>query len=123
MADGGDGQILTFPVGTVEDRPDELAPIKPPSPAAQILQEAIALIEGDRAAQHGDKAALHATMANLFTAYLRAVGLPLTAKDAAMLEMLMKAARTCHGNYNRDDFRDGAAYFAFGGELPDVPRS
>ena len=81
-----DGDVIPFKTySSYEPMPEDSANAvrkefglddNPPSPAAQILQEAIDLIEGDRAAQHGDKAALHATMAELFTAYLRAVGGP-----------------------------------------------
>ena len=140
MADGGDGQLLEFrlpgisyppkeewsPYGfngdgnTVAEPPPE--PLKEPSKSAILLAEAIDLLEGERAKQHGDKLALHTTMAGLITAYLRAVTLPLTPKDAAMIEVCLKMARTCHGELNMDDFRDGAAYFGIAGELASVSR-
>jgi hypothetical protein len=87
------------------------------SPAAVVLAEAVGLLEGERAAQHGDKVSLHRTMAGLFSAYL---GCPIKPSEAAMLECLMKAARTKHGLLNKDDFRDGAAYFGIAWECADA---
>jgi hypothetical protein len=89
----------------------------PPSPAANICEEAAALLDGDRAKQHGDKITLHQTMAGLFSAYL---GMPIKASQAAMLEVLMKTARTKHGELNADDFRDGSAYFGIAWECADA---
>jgi hypothetical protein len=40
--------------------------------------------------------------------------------QAAMLEALMKTARTKHGLLNADDFRDGAAYFGIAWECADA---
>jgi hypothetical protein len=91
--------------------------IPPASPAAIVLAEAVGLLEGARAAQHGDKLALHRTMAGLFSAYL---GCPVKPSEAAMLECLMKAARTKHGLLNEDDYRDGAAYFGIAWECADA---
>jgi hypothetical protein len=88
-----------------------------PSPSAVILAEAIGLLEGDRAKQHGDKLSLHKTMAALFSAYL---GAPVKPSEAAMLEVLMKAARTKHGLLNADDFRDGSAYFGISWECAEA---
>jgi hypothetical protein len=90
---------------------------KPPSPSAKVLQEAASLLDGDRAKQHGDKITLHQTMAGLFSAYL---GMPIKASQAAMLEVLMKTARTKHGELNADDFRDGSAYFGIAWECADA---
>jgi hypothetical protein len=98
--------------------PAEIADLHAPaSPAAVVLAEAVGLLEGDRAAQHGDKVALHRTMAGLFSAYL---GCPIKPSEAAMLECLMKAARTKHGLLNKDDFRDGSAYFGIAWECADA---
>src|SRR3990167_3132846 len=119
MADGGDGQILTFPVGTVEYRPDELAPIKPPSPAAQILSKAAELIDGERNVQHGDRKACHTQIARLWSAFL---GVQVTAVDAALMLALLKIARMQTGSGNGDNFVDGSAYIALAGELANVPR-
>jgi hypothetical protein len=92
-------------------------PVEAVSPAAVVLAEAVGLLEGERAAQHGDKVSLHRTMAGLFSAYL---GCPIKPSEAAMLECLMKAARTKHGLLNKDDFRDGAAYFGIAWECADA---
>jgi hypothetical protein len=89
----------------------------PPSPAAVILAEGIGLLEGERAKQHGDKLALHKTMARLFSAYL---DVPIKPSQAAMIEALIKAARTKHGLLNADDYRDGAAYFGIAWECADA---
>src|SRR3990167_3654224 len=119
MADGGDGQILTFPVGTVEYRPDELAPIKPQSPAAQILSKAAELIDGERNVQHGDRKACHTQIARLWTAYL---GCQVTPVDVASMMILLKLARTQTGNQNSDSWVDICGYGAIAGELANVPR-
>lgn len=87
------------------------------SPAAQILAEGIGLLEGERAIQHGDKLALHKTMAGLFTAYL---GIEVKPSEAAMLEALIKIARTKHGLLNPDDYRDGGAYVGISWECADA---
>jgi hypothetical protein len=90
------------------------------SPAASVCHEAASLLDGARADQHGDKLALHKTMAGFFSVYLEGKELPLKASDAAMLETLMKAARTKHGLLNKDDFRDGSAYFGIAWECADA---
>jgi hypothetical protein len=82
-----------------------------------VLAEAIGLLEGDRAVQHGDKVALHRTMAGLFSAYL---GCPVKPSEAAMLECLMKVARTKHGTLNKDDYRDLSAYGGISWECADA---
>jgi hypothetical protein len=88
-----------------------------PSPAAVILAEGIGLLEGERARQHGDKIGLHKTMAGLFSAYL---DIPIKPSEAAMIEALMKVARTKHGLLNADDYRDGSAYMGIAWEWADA---
>ena len=102
--------------GTPPEDKNDLAHDKA-SPAATICREAAALLDGDRAKQHGDKIALHKTMAGLFAAYL---DIPISPKQAAMLEVLLKAARTKHGLHNKDDYIDGAAYFGIAAECADA---
>jgi hypothetical protein len=112
------GDINSSLANPPEQEVNDLARYKDkPSPSAVILAEAIGLLEGDRAKQHGDKLALHRTMANLFSAYL---GVPIKPSEAAMLETLMKAARTKHGLRNADDYRDGAAYFGIAWECAEA---
>jgi hypothetical protein len=96
---------------------NDLARYKDASPAATICHEAASLLDGERSKQHGDKLALHKTMAGLFSAYL---DVPIKPSEAAMLETLMKAARTKHGLLNKDDFRDGSAYFGISWECADA---
>jgi hypothetical protein len=115
------GPLVTYsPVSNPpEEEVNDLARWKEatPSPAAKVCHEAASLLDGDRAKQHGDKLDLHKTMAALFAAYL---GIPVKPSQAAMLEVLMKAARTKHGLLNEDDFRDGSAYFGIAWECADA---
>lgn len=88
--------------------------------ASEICRKAATLLEGERAEQHGDKFQLHAMMARVMSAYLQDIPLPMLPRHAAMLEAIIKMCRSANGNYNPDDFVDGAAYFAIAGELADV---
>lgn len=88
--------------------------------AGDVLGRALALVTGDRAAQHGDKMDNMANIARLAQAWLdiRAdPGAPLSAVDAAVMMILVKLARTQSGAFNPDDWIDAAGYCAVGGEV------
>jgi hypothetical protein len=114
------GEINGSIANPPEQEVNDLARYKDASPAASVCHEAASLLDGERAKQHGDKLALHRTMAGFFSVFLEGKELPLKASDAAMLETLMKAARTKHGLLNKDDFRDGSAYFGIAWECADA---
>ena len=121
MANGGDGQILTFPVVTVEYRPDELAPIKLPSPAAQILAKAAELIDGERDKQHGDRKKCLQQIAAEWNAMVPAWDF--APVDVALMMAKVKIARIMVGEHNPDNYIDACGYLAIAGELAsDVPR-
>jgi hypothetical protein len=86
--------------------------------AASILQEAAALVSGDRNKTHGTKADNLGKTALVWQAYLdiRRPG-PLTAEDAGHMMALMKMVRTQTGAHNPDDYVDGAGWFACAGEV------
>ena len=87
---------------------------------ALVLEEARALVTGDRAVEHGDVFTNFAGIAGLWNAYLEARAAskrcaptpPLTRHDVAILMSLLKVARTLTGNHNRDDYVDAAAYLS-----------
>jgi len=81
---------------------------------SQILQTAEKLVSIDRSKTHGDKKVNHQNIASLWSAYL---DYPLTAKDVAILMVLLKLARTKAGNHNDDDYIDACGYSAIAGEL------
>ena len=83
---------------------------------AELLQEAINLVTGERARQHGDLLGNHQNIARLWSAYLKT---EITAPQVAMMMALLKIARTGTGAYNADDFTDAAAYACISGELRD----
>lgn len=90
--------------------------------AADILNTAAGLVSGDRASSHGDKLTNHVCIAEMWNGYLRArqaVGRPaaLDAEDVANLMECMKVARRLTGNFNVDDYVDGAGYAAVAGEV------
>jgi hypothetical protein len=89
-------------------------PPKEPSPAANILQLAAKLIDGDRDEQHGNRYLCHSNIAKQWEAYL---GVEVTPVDVALMMALLKIARTKSGELNNDCFVDGCGYIALAGEL------
>ena len=85
-----------------------------PWTTSQILNAASQLVTGDRAEQHGPKLENHSNIARLWSAYLEVEISPV---QAAMMMALLKIARIKCGDFNSDDFVDGAAYIAISGEL------
>lgn len=82
--------------------------------AAEILDEAASLIDGDRDRQHGDRHDSLSMIAELWSTYL---GLRIKPYEAAVMMSLLKAARTRTGTFHRDNYRDLAGYAAIAGEL------
>jgi hypothetical protein len=89
-------------------------PQKEPSPAANILQLAAKLIDGDRNEQHGNRYLCHSNIAKQWEAYL---GVEITPVDVALMMALLKIARTKSGEFNNDCFIDACGYAALAGEL------
>ena len=88
--------------------------------AVDILTTAAGLVGGERDRLHGDKHQTFTNIARLWNAYLmirRDAASELTAKDAAVMMMLLKAARMESGLTNPDDAVDAAGYAAIAGEL------
>lgn len=83
---------------------------------SEILQTAEKLVNGNRDRTHGDKAVNHKNIASLWSSYLE---VKITAKDVAILMVLLKLARTKAGEHNIDDYIDACGYSAIAGELND----
>jgi Domain of unknown function (DUF6378) len=82
--------------------------------ARDVCHRAGKLVGGERARQHGDALAAHANVAVLWSAYL---GVPISARDAALMMVLLKVARTKTGAFNLDDYVDAAGYAAIAAEM------
>ena len=82
--------------------------------AMDVCRRAADLVGGDRARQHGDALAAHTNIAVLWSAYL---GMPITARDVALMMVLLKIARTKTGTFNADDYIDAAGYAAIAAEV------
>lgn len=95
--------------------------------AGEFLDRARALVAGDRAKSHGDKLDNHENIAALWDAYVRRAAYmkhrlhvpPSTIgpEDVASMMELLKVARRLAGDFNEDDFVDGAGYAAVAGEI------
>lgn len=88
--------------------------------AEEIASKAAELVGGNRAEEHGDKAKNFAAIARLWDAYLKSRRNPessLEASDIGHMMALLKIARTQSGQFNPDDFIDGAGYLACAGEI------
>ena len=91
--------------------------------AGALLREAAAIVDGARNATHGDKERSFQAIAEMWTAYLRAkprnpaIEFHLTADDVAALMVLLKFARSLHGQHIADHAVDAAGYAAIWGEL------
>lgn len=81
---------------------------------AQLLQEALELVKGDRNETHGDARAQLGQTAALWAVYL---GVSITAEQVAVCNILQKISRSCHGKPNIDNPRDAAGYSGIWGEL------
>ena len=75
--------------------------------AQDVCRRAADLVAGGRARLHGDARAVHASIAALWSAYL---GTPITARDVALMMVLLNVARTKTGAFNLDDYVDAAGY-------------
>ncbi|WP_280273392.1 DUF6378 domain-containing protein [Nocardia wallacei] len=71
-----------------------------------VLEEAAALIDGDRETQYGNPAESFRRIAGLWSAYL---GVPLDPRDVANLMVLMKVSRAKRG-FHRDSYVDICGY-------------
>lgn len=81
-----------------------------------ILAEAARIVDGPRRTDYGTPAENHGRTAALWAAYL---GVPITARDVCILNVLQKASRDRHGP-KRDNLVDIAGY-ARNAELCPVP--
>ena len=78
-----------------------------------VLQEAKALIYGDREKTYGHPAKNLKAIASMWNAYLKSVGdRKLTAQDVCVMMTLLKCARLANNTQHRDSIVDGAAYLA-----------
>tara|TARA_Y100000310_G_C20173190_1_gene574651 strand:+ start:198 stop:485 length:288 start_codon:yes stop_codon:yes gene_type:complete len=82
-----------------------------------ILDQAKALVEGDRAETHGDALILHIRIAGLWSAYIAQGKSFVDAHDVAIMMALVKIARAKTGSHNPDDYIDMAGYAAIAGCL------
>ena len=88
----------------------------------EILQKAAELISSKREETHGDAFKNHAQIADLWSVFLDDKLKPMkeiTPGDVAVMMCLLKISRSTMGDFNIDDFVDGAAYMAIAGEMND----
>lgn len=87
-----------------------------------VLRQAIRVVK-ERQATHGDFLGTHENIVELWNSYLSirpggAPQNPLTAKDAALMMLLLKVARTTLSDgHNPDNYVDLAGYSAGAGEI------
>lgn len=81
--------------------------------AVSMLEEAAHCI-GDRASERDTEA--ERSMAATIRAFNGMYGTELTEEQGWQFMVLLKMARAKGGDYRRDDYVDGAAYFALAGE-------
>ena len=89
----------------------------------EILQRAYELDSSKREETHGDAFKNHAQIADLWSVFLDDKLKPMkeiTPGDVAVMMCLLKISRSTMGDFNIDDFVDGAAYMAIAGEMNDV---
>jgi len=88
----------------------------------EILQKAKDLINKNRQSTHGDCFKNHSQIADLWSVFLDDKLKPMkeiTPGDVAIMMCLLKISRSTMGDFNIDDFVDGAAYMAIAGEMND----
>ena len=88
----------------------------------EILKKASELISSKRQETHGDCFKNHSQSADLWSVFLDDKLKPMkeiTPGDVAVMMCLLKISRSTMGDFNIDDFVDGAAYMAIAGEMND----
>lgn len=92
--------------------------------AKGVLMDAAEIVGGERAAQHGPKLDNHNKIAAVWNGILQASGkagvTPLNAHDVANMMEGLKIARRYTGDFNRDDYVDGAGYAACAYEIREM---
>ena len=89
----------------------------------EILNKAIQLVNEKREGTHGNAFKNHSQIADLWSVFLDdklKVMKEITPGDVAVMMCLLKISRSTMGDFNIDDFVDGAAYMAIAGEMNDV---
>lgn len=104
---GPDGKEWTAPEWPQMDPPSVIT--GKPASAPTVLQEAAALIDGDRAEQYGDPRESFARIAEMWTGYL---GVGITPADVAHMMILLKVSRAKTTPGHRDSLVDIAGYAA-----------
>jgi len=88
----------------------------------EILDKAIQLVNEKREGTHGNAFKNHSQIADLWSVFLDdklKVMKEITPGDVAVMMCLLKISRSTMGDFNLDDFVDGAAYMAIAGEMND----
>ncbi len=92
-----------------------------PRSAEGITRTAGALVSTTREQQHGEKYDNHRRIADIWNGLLSAADksplTPLDAHDVANMMEALKIARRYSGQFNLDDYIDGAGYAAVAGEI------
>jgi 3-hydroxymyristoyl/3-hydroxydecanoyl-(acyl carrier protein) dehydratase len=86
----------------------------------EILKKASELISSKRQSTHGDCFKNHSQIADLWSVFLDdklKTMKEITPGDVAVMMCLLKISRSTMGDFNLDDFVDGAAYMAIAGEM------
>lgn len=86
----------------------------------EILEAADKCVNGDRDLQYGSPENSFEAIAALWTAYLAHRCPPepsLSARDAAIMQALMKIGRIATGNFKADSYIDACGYLACAAEL------
>ena len=86
----------------------------------EILKKAAELISTARESSHGDCFKNHSQIADLWSVFLDDKLKPMKEikpGDVATMMCLLKISRSTQGEFNIDDFVDGAAYMAIAGDL------
>ena len=101
------------------------------SKAGEMLDEVKKLVTGERDRTHGSKRANFSNIAVLWDAYMSIrfgmyalhgeQSLLIRPQDVCAMMILLKVARTLHGEDNPDDWKDAAGYAACGYELTGEP--
>jgi len=85
--------------------------------ALEVLEEAIALIHGQRADDYGDAQLSFQRMADLVNPIIKKADGNLTATDMAMVMIQVKIARLQESPNHADSWTDIAGYAALGAQL------